>query len=322
VVYGGIFGGIGDLSHRRSLSVLRITLAAALMLNLAAVFAIPELGTHGATLWRGFMAHKNIAGMLCAFTVIVFAFDGRQVPLGVRIPVIAGSLIFLACSWSKTALIALPIALAAGALVSRAHDRASPQIPDGPRGFATASHALLAIVAVGLILLTLQRDLLLSLTEDTSILTTRGAIWRPMIQFYLDSPLLGAGYGAYWEASQNLVDSRAIKSIWKDVDHGHNGYLDLLVQVGLPGLLLALYAALAWPLSQFATITRRQPQRAALIVATLVFSLIENFSESSLLADDTLGNAILLIALAQIHRVCRRSSPRASTKLSTGRTGL
>lgn len=310
VVYAGIFGGICDLAHQRTMAIVRIGLVAALIVNFAVVFAIPDVGTHGGSLWRGLMAHKNIAGMLCAFTVIAFVFDGGKVPLPARSAAIAGALIFLALSASKTALAALPLALVAGGAVALLTERRPAALPLARTGFVTASRVLFALAIIALLVLTVQRDIFLSLTDDTTRLTTRGAIWRPMIQFYLDNPLLGSGYGAYWDASDGLIDPRAAMGLWKNVDQGHNGYLDLLVQVGLPGLVLALYAVLAWPLAQLATVIGQQPQRAALIFATLVFSLIENFSESSLFADDALGNAILLIALAQLHRFMSRASRR------------
>lgn len=314
VVYMGIFGSICDLSHQRTLAIMRVVLVAALILNFAVVFALPDLGTRymqGGNLWRGFMGHKNIAGMLCAFTVIVFAFDGGKFSLAARLPIILGALMFLIFSWSKTALITLPIALAAGGAIVLLGERNLSSIAMARKSFMAASRWLLVLVIVVVVVLTIQRDIFLSLTNDTSAFTTRGAIWRPMIQFYLDSPFLGSGYGAYWDASAKLVDPSALKGLWKNVDQGHNGYLDLLVQVGLPGLVLALFAALAWPLHQLATIIGRQPQRAAFIFAILVFSLIENFSESSLFADDALGNAILLIALAQLHRIRLRSSSKS-----------
>lgn len=307
LVYGGIFAGICDLSYQRTLAILRFVLCGALILNFAVVLAAPDVGTHG-TLWRGFMAHKNIAGMLSAFTVIVFTFDGSKLPTAARLPVVAGALTFLLFTWSKTSLITLPIALGTGAAIALISERTPRAIEITRKSFVTGPRVLFVLALISLIVLTIQRDIFLSFTNDTTTLTTRGAIWRPMIQFYLDSPLLGSGYGAYWDASDKLVDPSAINGSWKYVDQGHNGYLDLLVQVGLPGLVLALFAAFVWPLQQLTALIGREPQRAALIFATLVFWLIENFSESSLFADDSLGNGMLLIALAQLHRVHLRSS--------------
>lgn len=308
VTYAGIFSAVCDLPYQRTMSILRAVIVTVLVLNFAAVIAVPSIGTHPSGLWRGFMAHKNIAGMFCAFTAIMFVFDAAKISWTARLPVIIGALIFLCLSWSKTALISLPIALAAGGCIGMLGQDKTKHIHILRRSFRIAARVLPIVVIIALLALTIEREIFLSFTDDTTAMTTRGAIWRPMIQFYLDRPFLGSGYGAYWDASDNLIDARAINRIWRNVDQGHNGYLDLLVQVGLPGLALALYAVLAWPLQQLSTMVDCRPHRAALIFAILVFSLIENCSESSLFADDALGNAILLLALAQLHRFRLHSS--------------
>ncbi|MBB3938907.1 O-antigen ligase [Novosphingobium fluoreni] len=325
LVYLGIFSGVCDLGTRRSSKILRIAVVGALILNFAVVLWAPALGTQmfeGQSLWRGFMAHKNIAGVLCAVTIILFAFDSRKVPAVGRYAVILGALIFFFQAWSKTAWLALPTALAAGGAILLFSKRYLP--PSGPssRSQVMGTRIVYGLLLLGLALLTVQRDFFLSLTNNTMALTGRGAIWRPMIQFYLDHPLLGSGYGAYWDASANLLDPEAPGAgMWKNIDQGHNGYLDLLVQLGLPGLALALYAALVWPMAQIGSMIGRQPQRAALILALLVFFLLENFSESSLFADDALGNAFLLIALAQLHRYGLRYEQNGRTKTSGTKEG-
>lgn len=326
LVYGGIFAGVCDLGARRSLGVVRVLLMVTLAINVAVALAAPDIGIHtnsSTHLWRGVMAHKNIAGMLCAVTIILFAFDGGKIPIAARATVIAGALIFSYLAWSKTALITLPLAVAAGGSVALMGRRLSPSSEETAERLRMIALGLYGLVLVILIVATLQRDFLLSLTNDTTALTTRAAIWRPMIQFYLDHPLLGSGYGAYWDASAALVDSHTRNSeLWKNVDQGHNGYLDVLVQLGLPGLAIALYAAFMWPVARSGALMRRHPQRAGLICALLVFYAIENFSESSLFADDTLGNAFLLIALAQLqlfrlrHSDGEKSRYRADNELN------
>lgn len=317
LVYCATFAGVCDLSTRRSLGIVRILLAAALLLNFVVAIVAPDIGTHtvdGLHLWRGVMAHKNIAGMLCSITVIFLAFDGSRLPVIGRALAIAATLIFFYLAWSKTALISLPLALAAGGGVALLGAGEPSFSETWRRPVTTGSLIILGLILLALIIATLQQDFFLSLTDDTTALTTRGAIWRPMIQFYFDHPLLGSGYGAYWDASANLVDTHARDAgMWKNIDQGHNGYLDLLVQVGLPGLALALYAAFVWPVGHLVAMIGRNPRRAALIVALLVFFFIENFSESSLFADDALGNVFLLFALAYVQRFALRSSKRSKS---------
>ncbi|EIZ79303.1 exopolysaccharide production protein [Novosphingobium sp. Rr 2-17] len=320
LVYSGIFSGICDLGTRRSFGIVRTLLVIALILNFIAALAIPSIGTHALDkvhLWRGFMAHKNIAGMLCAVTIILFTFDCSKISTPIRLTVIAGAVIFFYLAWSKTAWITLPVALILGSVIARAAQRAQAS-PKALHSLVLGSRILVGLLLLGLIVMTLQRDFFLSLTDDTTALTTRAAIWRPMIQFYLDHPWLGSGYGAYWDASANLLGSGTPDiSLWKNVDQGHNGYLDLLVQVGLPGLALALYVALVRPPVELTAMFGQQPHRAALISALILFILLENFSESSLLADDVLANAFLLIALASLHSFKLHSDGRRNETSSS-----
>lgn len=308
LIYGGIFGGVCDLDARRSLGIIRIILASLLTLNIVAATAYPEVGVQayqGHHLWRGMMAHKNIAGMVSAITFLFFVFDAGRIPLAARMVAMSASILFFVLAWSKTTLVSLPLALAAGSailLVSRRYPDASKRLG---RPAARSAIGLFGLVVIVLLIATVQQDFLLSLTDDTGKLTGRTAIWRPMIQFYLDHPFLGAGYGAYWNPSADPIAVAAGGSL-AAIDQGHNGYLDLLTQVGLPGLALALYTAFAWPVGTILGMVNKAPQRAALVVALLVFVLVENFSESSLFADDAVGNGFLLLPLAYVQRFVLR----------------
>jgi len=315
LIYIGIFGSVCDLGYRRSISILRIMLALVLVINLLVVFAFPEFGTQTwrqLDLWRGIMAHKNFAGVLAAITIVVFAFDGAKIPLAVRAPVIALGVVFAYQSWSRTALVSLLMAIVVGGAIALMKPSTRASLSGQQATLTKAAWIGLAAILTIIVALTIQRDFLLSLTDDASALSLRTSIWRPMLQFYLDTPLSGSGYGAYWDAPVNLAEASAYSTQkWlREVDQGHNGYLDLLVQTGLPGLALALVAALVWPLTRFVQMNERMPQRAALVFGLITFVIIQNFAESTLFADDAIANAMFLVALAQI----RRFELRAETK--------
>ncbi|EIZ77258.1 exopolysaccharide production protein [Novosphingobium sp. Rr 2-17] len=305
LVYSGIFSGVCDLGSRRSLTIVRIFLVLSLLFNVIFVFLVPNIGTqvYGEfNLWRGGMAHKNIAGMLCAVTIILFTFDCQKFSTTFRAGVIIASFVFLYFSWSKTALIALPIALSSGAVVLYIRRRYKSPESRIKNYVVIAARVFFCIVMLGLILLTVQREFFMYLTQDTTSLTGRAAIWRPMIQFYLDHPLLGSGYGAYWDSSINpLGISADSRGSLKDIDQGHNGYLDILIQVGFPGFAIAIYCSLVLPFRQIATMVGLTAQRAAAISALITFIMLENLSETSLFSDDNLGSTFLILALAYLH---------------------
>ncbi len=85
-----IFATVRVLGYRTALDIFRTVAIAALIGNFLCVLLIPSFGIHQYTVdgaasvvgtWRGFMMQKNIAGLLCAVTVIVFAFDASRWPL-------------------------------------------------------------------------------------------------------------------------------------------------------------------------------------------------------------------------------------------------
>lgn len=324
IVYLGVVSSVCDLGARRSLAIMRMLLVVLLAINFLAVISFHDLATqsyHKVPLWRGLMGHKNIAGLASAATVLLLALGPGKLSAAFRFAVIAPALVFLYFSGSRTPVLALALALPLG--LALPHLTLKPVL--GRNRFPSVFSLAVLTFGAGifaLLVLTLQRDLLISLTDDQAAFSVRNMIWRPMVQFYVDHPLLGAGYGAYWDgSSQSGPDNAFGGQAWlRNVDQGHNGYLDLLVQTGIIGLALALGAVLLWPLRRLAAMHAHEPRRAAFTASLIIFMLVENMFESSLLADDTLGNLLLLFALAQVRHfeLNTRGVSRLSRKSDDG----
>lgn len=72
-----------------------------------------------------------------------------------------------------------------------------------------------------------------SSVNRSSDLTGRSYIWQVAWETFLKSPLLGSGIGNREAASETL----------HSVGHAHNGYLDILIQLGFPGLVFIILLA-------------------------------------------------------------------------------
>ena len=79
---------------------------------------------------------------------------------------------------------------------------------------------------------------------------------------------------------------------------GHNGYLDLLVTVGLPGLVIAVFALIIWPIWKLLADQSIKAEEGALISAMLIFCMGHNVTESSLLSRDALVGLFMVLAVA------------------------
>lgn len=322
---------IRTAGYTRSVLIVRSVLLGALVINFLVVFLFPSVGTHDYGIswskgqWRGLMGHKNVAGVLCGITMLFYAFDSRRISFALRYSVVAVAGIFLFYTNSRTSLAMVALAATVGFIVTYFHSAISKSI-NGPsrRIIINIGLALCVIIFGTLVYYTINQDALLAYTGDANALSKRMTIWQPLLRFYIDHPVLGAGFGSFWD-TQPQSTAREYGGGWlRQVYQGHNGYLDLLVQIGLPGLLLALVAVVVWPVIMLSRLLSSSPDECGLVIAILIFCLGDNMMETTLLARDTPGQTFLMIALAMIvtvgaERANRRSRSRRVLKGSGAR---
>jgi O-antigen ligase len=292
------FIAVQQLGYQRTIGVTRMVLLAVLVANYCAVIAWPAFGIHQAAQigdpelvgnWRGILMQKNFAGAVCAFTLIVYVFDVRAIRPALRWGVVAAAAYFLYMTSSKTSIRLTVLALGAGYLYSLYSPRYVLQVICGGMMLS------IILVALGAIY---WGDLLAPL-EHQNALTGRGGIWSVLLAYAKDHWLLGAGYGSFWNIGFDGPIYRYANDWVTGVGNGHNGYLDLLVQIGAPGLTLAAGTMIAWPmLKLMAGATERA--RGAMLMAFMLFCAGHNMTESSLLDRDSIVQVFLVLTIALI----------------------
>ena len=83
-------------------------------------------------------------------------------------------------------------------------------------------------------------DLLAMLSGRDASLTGRGPLWHEVMGVIAHNPLLGHGYAGFWNDDSREVQYLWLKAGWRAPD-SHNGYLDVLVELGLAGLAAYLF---------------------------------------------------------------------------------
>jgi O-antigen ligase len=283
--------------YERTIKILRILFVAALAADYITVLVDPAMGIHmmldsdiQLTVvgnWRGLMGHKNIAGAACAITIMLFVFDAKQIKPWIRAAVILASCFFLYKAQSKTSVGMLAIAILCGWIFQRYDQRI--------RNFAIPM--IMFVSAIGWFLYSTYQTFVFDNLLNPKFFTGRGFIWDAMIRYAGEHILLGAGYGSFWDAGQDSPIYDYGQGFVKTAGSGHNGYLDLLVSVGLPGMLLVVFAAVIWPVWKLLA-SRITPERGALAVGLLLFCMGHNVTESSLLERDTLIGIVMMIGVA------------------------
>ena len=305
MVVWSVFLLVRQAGYRRTIQTFRLVLPVILAINFATVFAAPAIGVHqtGEALdpgligaWRGILGQKNYAGPVCALTILFFLFDGRELRLSIRVAVMAAAAVFLVGTESKTSMGVLAVSIVA-ALAFRIYQ---------PRYRLLALHlAALALVAIALLAWS-WRDVLLAPFSREDALTGRVQIWPVLLAYARDNVMLGSGYGSFWNIGEASPVYRYTLGWVSRLASGHNGYLDLLVQIGAPGLALVAIAMVVMPAWRFITDRSLDRTRGALLFSLFTFVVLHNATESTLLDRDA-ALSLTLMAVIALLRVERRA---------------
>jgi O-antigen ligase len=240
---------------------------------------------------------KNFAGAACALTILYFVFDAKKTSWPVRLVVIAASAVFLYQSNSRTSMVLLCSSFAVVGLY-RLYQ---------PRYRWVACLFLAPAALLGAVLAHEYWDPISAPFSRPDSLTGRGQIWPALWRYWQEHWLLGSGFGSFW----NVGEPRPISLygqgwVASAINSGHNGFLDLLVQTGLPGLVLAVLATVCAPLATLIVHPSLDRSRASLLLACIWFCVGHNFTESSLFDRDATVHVFLMLAIALLGIEARR----------------
>ncbi len=222
-------------SPRRLVRLVATTFSIMAGVSLVLVLAFRRYGVEQAGElagdWRGLWSSKNalaalmaLGGLACICTL--FAAPRRRWPwlLGLGLCVL-----LLLGSRGKTSLVVL--LLTGGGAAGLAFARR------GPAAAALGGLAAGAAVFFGALAAAVRPDLLLALVGKDATLTGRTQIWAAVGRRMAESPWLGYGFGAFWDKEAITAKIVRHEARW-EVPTAHNGWLDLLVQVGAVGVAL------------------------------------------------------------------------------------
>ena len=301
LVLWSIFALVRKLGIERTVLVVRIALVATLAANYWLALTNPALGIHQfrpdnvedmSGSWRGIMIQKNFAGLTSAMAILLFAFDAARLHLALRVAVIAAAAGFLYLADSETSQIMVVVSLVLGGVFewltnTRGREQLAP---------SWAAWVLLAIPALLFVSMAIDNQPYLDMLTDPAGFTGRTQIWSALVKFYADYPLQGAGYGSFWDLGPGGPIYQYGVDWVRTMSQGHNGYLDLLVTIGLPGTLVVMFAVLVWPMQRLLR-GGDHPVRP-LAAAMFIFCLGHNLTEAMLFDRDSLSQVFLMIALA------------------------
>ncbi len=252
------------------------------------------------------LSEKNHAGAISALTFLLFAFDAAHIKRSVRFIVLIAAGYFLYRTTSKTSLglTALATVLGSMFLYYRPYYRILVIM-------FLLVFMLVFAAAIGAYGDTILEFLNIYMSDPES-LTGRVQIWPILWNYFESNWMLGAGFGSFWNIG---VESPIfVGEGWvTEIASGHNGYLDILVQIGLPGLMIVFFAAFISPATQIIWLKQPDLQQSALIVSILFFCFAHNLTETTLFDRDSIVFIFILIAIAAVNHGYRERFDKNET---------
>jgi O-antigen ligase len=264
--------------------------------------------------WRGVFRHKNEAASVMAVLIIVGIYLSKRWSFIGGLSVLLLSLVFLVKSGGKTALGLMPIIIATGWFILRWPRWRYPVV--------TLFLAVFALVTVGTTVDPVFSQMLTKLGLDASF-TGRRDIWTVAIDYIRQSPLLGYGYQAFWR-SDALMSSFTENNTWATTaPDSHNGYFDLLLAGGVPGLMLVMVWIYLLPLQYLGKMndaTRNSPL-TRLYVGVWLYVLLYGFLETLFFLSTGFVWFFLIVAVIGLHLQANASLVEDEAEGEPDRTG-
>lgn len=222
------------LPVERVIRILAVVYAVTASGSLVVIGALPEYGTHQygdyAGLWRGLYTQKNEFGATMAMAAIVIflcpKYTYYERMLGRFFVVLCVFLMLM--SESRAAWISFACVGFLALAIWRA----------GGRGSKTNVKVFLSVVTgivIGFVVIKNANTLLEFIGKDPT-LSGRTDVWALALDRAEDRPVLGFGYRAYW-IEGNKARLMPEESWADNINHGHNTYLDLFVELGYLGVV-------------------------------------------------------------------------------------
>lgn len=287
------------------------TLTGMLILSFFMAVAVPGIGIDyelgGA--WRGALSQKNELGQVAALSILLWQIKSCTETVGIRN--LALGLLFsffmLVMSKSSTSMIITLLTTGMFHLLRKRHISSFYSL-------TRASLVVLCLLTMAVYVFFMQESRMPSWQEAASPiaslfgkgtdLTGRTDIWQLVWLEINKHYLIGLGYGAFWLGPDSLSQFVIDALHWIPLQ-SHNGYLDILNEQGLIGLVLAILT-LVTQLWLLVMLSRLDRQQAAFWSAMLAVVVITNFTESSLFRGFVFQNVFFIFSLIAVSCSTRR----------------
>jgi len=277
----GIYFG-SRFSVAQQLRLLAWTFAFVVLSSFAIAIFLPRYGVdhflHPGD-WQGAFGQKNMLARIMVLSAMVFYFVRPQSGNTLRWLGLAGAFVLLVLSRSVTGALVFCAVVATIPLYRLLRTKITAAIP-------IVVGVVLAVLGSGVIIAN-SLPAIFQLLNRSPQLTGRTELWNAVVMAIMKRPLIGYGFNAFWQGMTGASATVMLTVQWLPL-HSHNGFLDLMLDLGLLGLVtFALGYFALWRRAIKLTRTMRGPVPVWLCTY-LLFMFVYNLTESSILVENNI----------------------------------
>jgi exopolysaccharide production protein ExoQ len=139
-------------------------------------------------------------------------------------------------------------------------------------------------------------------------LTGRVGVWRLALSSIASKPIHGYGYSAFWDGDSQEALRLREESNWS-VPHGHNGYIDMTLELGLAGLCLFITGYIIAARRAISCLRRTVEREAMWPLVFLSFFFLYQLIEGSLVSGNTIYWILYVAACFSAAKVTALDQP-------------
>ncbi|GAA4915553.1 O-antigen ligase family protein [Actinomycetospora succinea] len=264
------------MSQQEFLEVVAVAFRVVLLVSILTAIVVPSVGlvdeNYQTGALKGLFVHRNLLAFMALIALATFVALRKIRSRRVTVMDTVLSVACLLAAQSQTVLVAA-LGTALVIVVLR-----------WVRRFTGFSRVIIGTLSLASIL-TLVYMAIFSFAEIVSglgrdsTLTGRTDVWPAVLEQIERSPLLGLGWNAAWR--EGLPDTQRMwRAAGFKMYHSHDGYLDMMLQLGLVGLVLLVIALLGAIVLAVRAFVRDRIQLSAWSVAVAMALVLVNLTES------------------------------------------
>lgn len=245
------------------------------------VILFPEVGLMSESfvgLWKGIYTHKNLLSvsscLFCLISIFLFFYNKKKIYAFVAFL----QILLIYFSGSSTGIIVLTITFFITIFFIVLTKIKNVYL------MLSISCILILIFSVFITFsVVLIDEIALTFGKDTTF-SGRTIIWDAVILLIHNNFFFGYGYGAFWKEGSYTFNFVNQYVPWTDLHHqAHNGFLDVITNIGIVGLLLILFIVFKFLRINLLLIFSTKNKVYLLPFIYLIFFIIYNFQESFLI---------------------------------------